>query len=112
MPQFSLKIGPFLLLGNFATNECVSSVAQNFVTGEILISEVVTRFYIPQGMCMPPQLVSSLCLVSVGSADPERGSEPSSETVNFSQGVQRDFPAEFPTHGSKRVAFQENARRT
>lgn len=77
-----------------------------------MISEVVTRFYIPQGMSVPPQLVSSLCLVSVGSADPERGSEHSSETVSFSQGVQRDFLAEFPTHGSERVAFQEDARRT
>lgn len=77
-------------------------MAQSFVTGEILISEVVRRFCIPQGSCGPPHLVSvSLCLVSVGSDDPGRGSEHSSETVSSSQGGQRDFLAEFPTHGSR-----------
>lgn len=52
-------------------------------------------------MCTPPHLVSvSLCLISIEPEDPERGSEHSSETFIFSQGVQTDFPAEFPTHGS------------
>lgn len=95
-------MGPFLLLGNFATNEWVPSAAWSFVSGEVLVSETVRRFCIPQGTYIPPHLVSvSLSLVSVGFEDPEGGSEHSSERVCFSQGIQSHFHAEFPIRGSR-----------